>query len=109
MVVLLAVAARPVLAAVFDPGREWQTVITPHFFIHHAKEHEAIARKVGGYAEAALARLTEKLDNRPWGKIHLILVDQNETANGFATVLPYNVVVLRLVSPDPDSSLAHYD
>ncbi len=109
--ILLFVALFPYLApaAVLDPSLHWKTVETDHFSIHFYEGEELIAEKLTGITEEVYATLSEKFDARPWGKTEVVVVDNHDLANGFTLIIPYNLVVLRVVTPLADSTLADYD
>jgi Tol biopolymer transport system component len=92
-----------------DPSLRWKTVETEHFSIHFYEGEEEIARRLAGMAEEVYATLSGKFDARPWGRTQVVVVDNHDLANGFTTVIPYNLVVLRVVPPLSDSTLADYD
>ncbi|HEY6876488.1 MAG TPA: hypothetical protein VI299_00665, partial [Polyangiales bacterium] len=80
-----------------------------HFRVHYheplglwartlASDLEAIHDRVGGALGLVLERPVE-----------LVLADDNDAANGFANVVPYNAIRLRVAAPDDLSPLADYD
>ena len=93
----------------YDPKHQWRTVKTEHFAIHYYSGEEAIAERLVNITEEAYRILSEKFDARPWGRTEVVVVDQQDAANAFAMPIPYNMIILRVVSPLPDSNLADYD
>ncbi len=106
--VLIAIAA-PSQGAVFDPKAGWQQLKSPHFKIYFAKNLDDVAQRVANLAEEAHATLSPKYRWKPLGRTTLVLTDNNDQANGFATVLPYNYMLLRVTAPPPGEPLANYD
>lgn len=106
VVALAALSARPVGAAnLFPPGLSWRTLTSDHFYIHFPREMEPLAREVAELAEAVHARQSERLDWTPHARTHVVLVDNDDRANGFATPLPFNWMVLFVTQPDGDTGL----
>jgi Tol biopolymer transport system component len=110
-VVMFAVCILPQLshAATFDPSRQWMTIKTPHYFIRYADENEYLAKRAAVILEEAYEDLTVKYDWKPWGRTEVVFVDSADIANGMASVLPYNWVLLYAAPPLPDSTLGYYD
>ncbi|MBI4412513.1 MAG: PD40 domain-containing protein [Deltaproteobacteria bacterium] len=98
----------PVHAAFYKPSLEIYTLKTEHFYIHYPKEAAEAAQDLSEIAERVHAKLTEKFRWTPWGRTHVVLVDQNDQANGLATVIPANYLLLFITPPDSDSSLDNY-
>ena len=101
--------SRLVFSASYDPKIVWRTIKTEHFEIHYADTLLLQAQAAAKYFEEAHGKLSPKFNWTPWGHTQVILTDNNDTANGMASTLPYNWILLRVVSPDPDSILADYD
>lgn len=106
---LFLLLARPTAASFFDPSPRYLTSQTPHFRIHYAENLSEMAQQVAGHAEAAHRLLGEHFKVYPKGRVQILLTDQSDSANGFATVLPYNLMILRVTPPEADRHLAHYD
>jgi Tol biopolymer transport system component len=101
--------ASSAFSASYDPSLKWRTIKTKHFNIHYGEKLDFQAQKAAEYFEEAHGRLSPKFDWEPWGQTEIILADNNDSANGLTSTLPYNWILLRLASPDPDSVLADYD
>jgi hypothetical protein len=97
VIVLLSIAV-PAFAK-FDPSFRWATLETPHFLIHHHQGGEEAAQRAARIAEDVHARLAPRMRWEPSGKTHLVLVDAMDEANGYATPIPYNRVVIFLTQP----------
>ncbi len=98
-----------VSAGLFYPFYGWRTINTQHFSIHYHQDSEAVAKKAAGYFEEVYEKLTPQFHWKPWGKTEVILTDNNDESNGLASTLPYNWLLLRIVPPEPESSLSTYD
>lgn len=82
----------------YDPRLRFRTLTTMHFSIHFHQGEEALARRMALLAEAAADRLAPVL-GRPSGRVHVILVDQDDRPNGWATPFPYNVIEITAAAP----------
>jgi hypothetical protein len=105
---LLAAAAAP-LRAQLPPDAPWRTFDTEHFRVHFTPELEPLARRAGGRAEAAYARLAETFVRPPSGKVELVVTDHVDYANGYATPFPTNRVVIFAHPPSSEPTLSFYD
>lgn len=92
-------------AATYHPFTGWKTIDTKHFAIHYHRSLEAVAKRAADYLEEAHQKLSPKYDWKPWGQTQVVLTDQFDDANGFASTLPYNWLLLRVVPPSPDTAL----
>ena len=98
MIAVILLLAVPAFAK-FDPSFTWTTLETPHFLIHYHQGGEALARKTAQIAEDVHARLAPRIKWEPKGKTQVVLVDAMDEANGMATPMPYNLMVLFLTQP----------
>lgn len=98
--------------AATDPDRRWFTLTTEHFAIHSHRDSdgngEAFARAVGAYCEEARSVVGEALGWFPKERVHVVVVDDFDAANGFAGVVPYPAITIWAHAPPPDSELGHY-
>ena len=97
------------LAAQVPPDAEWRTLDTPHFRVHFTPALEPLARRAAERAETAHAALTEVLVSAPRGRIDLVLSDNVDYSNGYATPLPTNRIVVYAHPPVDTPELAFYD
>jgi len=96
-------------AAIVDPFLDWRTLESRHFAIHYPHELEAEARRALGIAESVHEELSVELNWTPRRRTQVVLTDQFDLSNGFASPLPYNYIYLFLTPPDGLHSLADYD
>lgn len=108
-VLALVMAAALPRAHAGDPKRVWRTVESAHFAVHYCAPLDDVARRVAVVAERAHRRLAPVLDRHPEGKTHIVLIDDNDGANGFASVLPRNQITLYASAPNAGSVLADHD
>ena len=96
-------------AARLDTSFIFSTIETPNFSIHFHQGLEGVARKAAVIAEDVHGKLTTEFNWRPDEKTELVLVDNSDFANGYATVLPYNIIFIQVVQPTLMSTLGEYD
>ena len=90
----------------YDPRLKFRTISTPRFDIHFHQGGDQLARRLASLAEAVATDLEPKL-GRPRARVHVILVDQTDIANGWATPVPYNLIEIAVTSPRADSSIGN--
>lgn len=81
-----------------DPRGTYRTFRTPHFRVHFRLSADSIARRAAIIAEDAYAALSRELPT-PDGPIELLLTDNLDLTNGYATVFPSNRIVIYLQPP----------
>ncbi len=96
-------------AAAGDPTRVWMTVESEHFVVHYYEPLGPMAQRVAVVAERAHRTLAPALDHEPDEKCQVLLVDDVDGANGFATVLPRNAITLFATAPTGNSVLNDHD
>ena len=101
---LLAPAARAQLA----PNADWHTIRTAHFLVHFTPALEPAARRAAAAAEKAFAQLSQEL-TPPRVPIDLVLADNIDVTNGYATPFPTNRIVVYANPPVNDPALRFTD
>ena len=100
--VLLALVALPLVSATSlaqpAPYRQYRTLATPHFRVHVAAGLEREGRVAGAAAERAYALLSREL-HPPRGTIDLVVSDDADYSNGYATPFPSNRIVVFATPP----------
>src|SRR5437762_7145911 len=76
-------------ASLFDPARRFRTITTDHFVVYFHQGEERAGRRLAQIAEETWTRLHDPFGFAP-RRTHVVLVDQSELANGYATPLPRN-------------------
>jgi len=104
----LAAGAAPRTLAQGHPGGRWLTLRTTHFRVHVRPEQESLGVRVAGEAEGAFAALAARLP-APRATIDLVVSDNADYSNAFATVFPSPRVVLYPFPPVADLALQRYD
>ena len=80
---------------------QWLTRESEHFIIHYQQAQQAQAVKSLNIAERVHADLTLFFSYRPEDKTRMVLVDDFDFSNGWATFFPF--AQIRLFSSPPDS------
>jgi WD40 repeat protein len=104
VVSLLPVAVRA--SDRYDPRLRFRTITTPRFDIHYHQGEEGQARRLAAVAEAVAAKLDATL-GPPSGRVQVILVAQDDVANGWATPLPYNTIEITATTPAGESLIGN--
>jgi hypothetical protein len=105
LLILLAARASPA-ASRYDPRLRFQAFRTPHFDIYWHQGEEAAARRLAAIAERVRARLASELGS-VHGRVQVVLVDQSDITNGWATPVPYNTIELTLRPPPADAPIGN--
>jgi hypothetical protein len=96
---MLALAAAASAATRFDPALRFRTLPTEHFVIYFHRGEERMAQRLAAIAEETWRALRQPLGVTAPARTHVVLADQTELANGYATPLPYNTIVIYSVWP----------
>ena len=92
----------------YDPRLRFRSISTPRFDIHFHQGEEQQARRLADIAEDVAASLDGVL-GRPSGRVHVILVNQTDLPNGWATPLPYNIIEITAAAPSGESTIGNTD
>lgn len=90
----------------YDPRLRFRTLTTPGFDVHFHQGEDALARRLARIAESVAAELEPTL-GRPPGRVHVILVNQDDLSNGWATPLPFNVIEIVAAAPRGSSTIGN--
>ena len=93
--------------AQLPPNDQWRTLHTRHFRIHFTPAVEEEARRAAVNAERAYAELSTELVP-PRGTIDLVVADNVDYVNGYATPFPSNRIVVYAHPPTDASGLRDY-
>ncbi len=108
-IILLLSLSSVSFAAQHDTSFVFSTIETAHFSIHFHQGLETIARKAAVIAEDVHGKLSKEFAWEPGEKTEMVLIDDSDFANGYATALPYNVIYLQTVPPSLSSTIGEYD
>lgn len=104
---LIALAATTAWAG--DPTRTYRTIETDHFVIYYYVPLDDVARRIAAVSERAHRTLSPALDHRPDAKTIIVLVDDTDSANGSASVLPRNAIQLNATGPTGFNELEDHE
>jgi hypothetical protein len=90
----------------YDPRLRFRTISTARFDIHFHQGEQALARRLAAFIEDA-AREVDASVGASVGRVQVILVDQHDVSNGWATPLPYNTIEISAAAPRADSVLGN--
>ena len=90
------------------PNDNWRTLPTKHFRIHFTPPLEDLARRAAVNAERAYSELSSELVP-PRGTIDLVVSDNVDYVNGYATPCPSNRIVVYAHPPTDASGLRFYE
>jgi hypothetical protein len=103
--VMVATRAR----AQVPPNEHWMTLVTEHFRVHYPRGLDELGRRAAVRAERAWSGLAAGLVSPPRGRVDLVVSDNVDAANGYATPLPTNRIVVFAHPPVDDPLLSFYD
>lgn len=109
LLIVVLLVPTPAEAQRYDPRLRFESLRTEHFTVHFHPGQHALANRVAGLAEEVHARLTAGFPGSERRHTHVILVDQDDSANGWATPLPYNIIELTVAAPPPSSAIGYTD
>ena len=107
--VLLVVSCAPAGAANrYDPRFRFRTISTPHFTIYFHQGERDLARRLAAIAEDVFTRVSREIGT-PNGRVHVILIDQHDLSNGWATPVPFNTIEINAAAPSGDHTIGNTD
>lgn len=97
-------------AGVFHDSRlNWKSIESEHFYIHFHDGGEEVAQRFVALADGIHNQVTAFLDWVPRGKTHVVLSDEYDLSNGFATFFPNNFTTVFLSAPEDISALEDHN
>ena len=108
LTVVVACCAAHTASAQLPPNDEWRTLETLHFRVHFTPPLEQEARRAAVNAERSYTELSTELVP-PRGTIDLVVSDNLDFVNGYATPFPSNRIVVFTHPPSDASGLRRYD
>ena len=79
--------------------KDWKTLETPHFRIHHEAENSDYAQNLAAIAERVHGKLSGWLEWQPQERTEVVILDTVDTSNGSASPLPYNRISIYMSAP----------
>ena len=111
LLLIFCVACAPTLVRAsgrYDPRLRFQTISTPRFDVHFHQGEQALATRLASLAETVAAELDKTL-GPPSGRVQVILVDQSDLSNGWATPVPFNTIEIVAAAPKSLSLIGNTD
>jgi hypothetical protein len=105
---VVACCAARATGAQLPPNEQWLTLETRHFRVHFTPPLEQEARRAAVNAERAYTELSTELAP-PRGTIDLVVSDNVDYVNGYATPFPSNRIVVFTHPPTDAAGLRSYD
>jgi hypothetical protein len=96
-------------ATLFDPALRFRTITTEHFVIYFHQHESATASRLAAIAEETWRAIQGPLAITPPGRTHVVLADQVDYTNGYATPLPYNTIVIYAAWPAGSEFVGNID
>ena len=87
----------------------FRTLSTAHFIIYYHQGEDRLAERLAPIAEDTWQKLRRPLGATPPARTHVVLVDETELANGSASPLPYNTIVMTAVWPAGSDFIGNTD
>lgn len=98
------------MSVAWDEGKdEWKTRSSEHFEIHYLSEFDAMAQRSLAIAERVHKDLVPYFKRAPRAKTQMVLIDEFDFSNGWATPFPYNQIRLFVTPPEDIEGLEHMD
>jgi len=104
--VCLCIADNATASNRYDPRLRFRTISTQHFDIHFHQGEELQARRLAEIAEEVSALIAKRL-GRPGGRINVVLVNQSDLPNGWATPVPFNLIEITAAAPTGESVIGN--
>jgi WD40-like Beta Propeller Repeat/Omp85 superfamily domain len=106
--VALLLLPTPASPASYPPEYHFRTISTDKVSVHFHQGFEAMAREAAALATDILARHEARYGQKV-GRVHVVLVDNEDSPNGFASPLPFSFVTIRAVAPDGTDSFGDHE
>jgi WD40-like Beta Propeller Repeat len=90
----------------YDPRLRFRTIRTAHFDVHAHQGEEALARRLAAVVERVRQKFVPVFGVAR-GRVHVILVDQTDLANGWATPLPYDTIEITAAPPSAETLIGN--
>jgi hypothetical protein len=104
----LGLVMAPALAQpLADPRVDWKSADTPHFRVHYRSTQRQQAEAVARAAERVWPQVTTTLNWQVRGRTEIVVYNEFDVANGFATPLPFNMIGVFLSPPDEGELLTN--
>ncbi len=96
-------------AGPYDPTFLFKSIVTPHFIVHFHQGEERLAARMAWIAERVHDAVSRSTTHTPRRRTHIVLVDQNDYANGSATVVPWDAIQIDATPPTGVDEIGNTD
>ena len=101
-------AASAIGATRYDPRLHFRTISTRRFDVHFHQGEELIARRLAIIAEDVASTLDASLGPAS-GRVQVVVVNQSDSPNGWATPVPYNLIEIAAAGPRGGAMIGNTD
>jgi WD40-like Beta Propeller Repeat len=103
----IVTSASPAAAANrYDPRLRFRTIRTAHFDIHAHQGEERLAAHLASLVERVRTEF-EPVFGVARGRVQIILVNQTDVSNGYATPFPYDTIEIVAVAPASETLIGN--
>ena len=92
-----------------SPFWTWKTIETENFRITYPEELRPLAQKAANYLEEAESFLSPLLHWKPQDKIQILVIDNQDSANGITSAFTRFGIILWVTPPDTTYGTGYYD
>lgn len=89
--------------------RQWVTIKSRHCDVHVPKAGVEFGQRTANLCDEAYALVSAYLEWKPRERLHVLVDDDIDTANGSAVVIPYNQIVVNAYPPTAFGELGYFD
>jgi hypothetical protein len=107
--IVLSPCVTATAASLHDPRLRFRTLSTAHFIIYYHQGEDLLAARLAPIAEDTWEKLRQPLGVTPPARTHVVLVDETELANGSASPVPYNTIVMTAAWPAGSEFIGNTD
>ena len=99
----------PLVGSRYDPRLQFRVLSTSLADIYFHQGEDALARRLARVIDEVAPEVDRRMGGAPRGRLRVILVDQTDVSNGWATVVPYNLIEIVAVPPSGRSIIGNTD
>jgi hypothetical protein len=92
----------------YRPDLDFRTLTVGRIDIHFHQGLEALAQRLAGIVRTEAPALERRFASSS-GRVRIVLVDQTDVSNGWATVVPYNLIEIAAAPPPGRSLIGNTD
>ena len=99
----------PLFGSRYDPRLQFRVLATDRADIYFHNGEDDLARRLARVIAEVAPEVDRRMGGTPKGRLRVILVDQTDVSNGWATVVPYNLIEIVAVPPSGRSIIGNTD